>query len=153
MPCSAIFIPRYVCNAPAFFHYFMFLLIRKIPSNCCCRDIGFFTAKILFHKYSQYIRNSMLKSVHIGKRSSSPEVFLVKGVLKICSKFTGEHPSRNVISIKLLCNFLEITLQHGYSPVNLLHIFRTPFPKNTPGRLLLQQYKPDKFYNISFGSC
>ena len=28
---------------------------------------------------------------------------------------------------KVLCNFLEITLQHGCSPVNLLHIFRTPF--------------------------
>ena len=25
-------------------------------------------------------------------RSSRPEVFLRKGVLKICSKFTGEHP-------------------------------------------------------------
>ena len=37
-------------------------------------------------------------------RSSSPEVFLGKGVLKICSKFTGEHPCRSVISIKLLCN-------------------------------------------------
>ena len=35
-------------------------------------------------------------------RSSHPEVFLRKGVLKICSKFTGEHPCRSVISIKLL---------------------------------------------------
>ena len=35
-------------------------------------------------------------------RSSHPEVFLVKGVLKICSTFTGEHPCRNVISIKFL---------------------------------------------------
>ena len=26
-------------------------------------------------------------------RSSRSEVFLKKGVLKICSKFTGEHPS------------------------------------------------------------
>ena len=34
-------------------------------------------------------------------------------------------------------NFIEITLRHGCSPVNLLHIFRTPFPKNTSGRLLL----------------
>ena len=34
-------------------------------------------------------------------RSSPPEVFLGKGVLKICSKFTGEHPCRTVISIKL----------------------------------------------------
>ena len=37
-------------------------------------------------------------------RSNHPEVFLVKGVLKICSKFTGEHPCRSAISIKLLCN-------------------------------------------------
>ena len=43
----------------------------------------------------------------------------------------------SAISIKLLCNFIEITLQHGCSPVNLLHIFRTPFLKNTSGRLLL----------------
>ena len=29
------------------------------------------------------------------------------------------------------------TLRHGCSPVNLLHIFGTPFPKNTSGRLIL----------------
>ena len=64
-------------------------------------------------------------------RNSPPEVFLGIGVLKICSKFTGEHPCRNAISIKLLCNFIEIALRHGCSPVNLLHIFRIPFLKNT----------------------
>ena len=56
-------------------------------------------------------------------------MFLGKGALKICSKFTGQHPCRNTISIKLLCNFIEVTLRSGYSPVNLLHIFKTPFPK------------------------
>ena len=70
-------------------------------------------------------------------RSSHPEVFLGKDVLKIYSKFTGEHPCQNVISINLLCNFIEITLQHRCSPVNLLHIFRTPFLKNTSKWLLL----------------
>ena len=35
------------------------------------------------------------------------------------------------------CNFIEITLRHGCSPVNLLYIFRTPFTKNTSERLLL----------------
>ena len=30
------------------------------------------------------------------------------------------------ISIKLKSNFIEITLRHGCSPVNLLHIFKTP---------------------------
>ena len=34
-------------------------------------------------------------------------------------------------------NFIEIILRHGCFPVNLLHIFRTPFPKNTSDRLLL----------------
>ena len=63
-------------------------------------------------------------------------MFLAKGVLKICSKFTGEHPCRSVISIKLLCNFTEVTLRHGCSPVNLLHILRTPFTNNTSERLL-----------------
>ena len=60
-------------------------------------------------------------------RDSPAEVFLGKSVLKICSKFTGKHPCQSVIWIKSLCNFIEIALWHGYSPVNLLHIFRTPF--------------------------
>ena len=44
-------------------------------------------------------------------RSSPPEVFLRKGVLKICSKFTGEHPCRSVISIKFQSNFIKIALR------------------------------------------
>ena len=36
---------------------------------------------------------------------------------------------RSVISIKLLSNLIEITLWHGCFPVNLLHVFRTPFLK------------------------
>ena len=70
-------------------------------------------------------------------RSNPSVVFLRKGVLKICSKFTGEYPCRSAISIELQSNFIEITLRHGYSAVKLLHIFRTPFPRNTSGWLLL----------------
>ena len=80
---------------------------------------------------------------------SPSEVSLGKGVLKICRKFTGEqlcrsaisiklqHSRRSVISLKLQSNFIEITLRHGCSPVNLLHIFRTSFPKNSSGGLLM----------------
>ena len=64
-------------------------------------------------------------------------MFLRKGVLKICNKFTGEHPCRSVISIKMLCNFIGLALWNGYFPVNLLHTFRPSFPRNTSGRLLL----------------
>ena len=86
-------------------------------------------------KYSPLIWMCCNRSLII--RSSRPEVFLGKGVLKIYSKFTGEHPCRSAISIKLLCNFVEMALLHGCSLVNLLHIFRTSFLKNTIGRLLL----------------
>ena len=41
------------------------------------------------------------------------------------------------ISIKLQNNFNEITLQHGWPPINLLYIFRTYFFKNDHGVLLL----------------
>ena len=38
---------------------------------------------------------------------------------------------------KVASNFVGLTLRHGCSPVNLLHLFRTPFLKNTSGQLLL----------------
>ena len=38
-------------------------------------------------------------------------------------------------------NFIEIIFRHGCSPVNLLHIFRTPFPRNTSMWLLLIRLK------------
>ena len=75
-------------------------------------------------------------SMNATDKSGHPEV-LEKGILKICSKCAGEHPCRSAISIELQSKFIEITLRQGYSPVNLLHIFRTPFTKNTCGRLLL----------------
>ena len=55
---------------------------------------------------------------------------------KICSKFTREHPCRSVITIKLLCHFIDITFQYGCSPVNLLYIYKTPFYKDTYRGLL-----------------
>ena len=70
-------------------------------------------------------------------RNSRPEVFCKKDVVKICSKFKGEHPYQNAISIKLQSNFIEITIRHGCSPVNLPHLLRTPFPKNSSGWLLV----------------
>ena len=98
-------------------------------------------------------RNNYLQQIHIKRpdvvnnfpqiqnesfRSSHSEVFCLKVVLKICNKFTGEHPCRSAILIKLQSNFIEIALRYGCSPVNLLHIFRTPFPKNTSEWLLLK---------------
>ena len=63
-------------------------------------------------------------------RGIPQEVFLGKGVLKICGKFTGKNPCQSMTSIKSLGDFIKITYWHGFSPVNLLHIFKTPFPRN-----------------------
>ena len=70
-------------------------------------------------------------------KSSPPEVFLRKGVLEICSKFTGKSPYG-------LCNFIKITLRHRCFPVNLLHIFRKHFYEHTYGGLLLFVIFPEK---------
>ena len=48
-------------------------------------------------------------------KSSRPGMFLGKCVLKICSKFTGEHLSQSTISVKLKRNFIEITLLYDCS--------------------------------------
>ena len=75
-------------------------------------------------------------------------MFLRKIVLKICSKYTGEHPYRSLILIKLQRNFIEIALREGCFPVNLLPIFRTHFPKNISGWLLLKLQSDVKLCRI-----
>ena len=44
--------------------------------------------------------------------------------------FRGILILKSAISIKLQSSFIEITLQHGCSTVNLLHVFITPLHKN-----------------------
>ena len=45
--------------------------------------------------------SSQLLLLKCTYRNSPPEVLLEKYVLKICSKFTGEHPCLSAISITL----------------------------------------------------
>ena len=75
----------------------------------------------------------VIKALILLNRSSSPEVFWRIGAIKQCSWFTGKHPRRSLISIKLLCSYIEIALRHGYSLVNLLFFLRTRFVKNSSG--------------------
>ena len=44
-------------------------------------------------------------------RDSRPEVFLGKGILRICCKFVGEHPCRSAISIKLRSNWTAASVR------------------------------------------
>ena len=56
------------------------------------------------------VLNSQGNSQESRHRSSQAEVFLVKGVLKICSRFTGEHSCWSVISITLQSTHWNHTL-------------------------------------------
>ena len=61
----------------------------------------------------------------------------LRGVLrKICSENMQQIYRRTPMP---KCDFNKVALQlrHGFSPVNLLHIFRRSFIKNTSGGLLL----------------
>ena len=120
---------------------FVYLYMEKFSSNLLptvkniTEGITEWTSKNWFLMFSFFFF-SLLLSIYWSSRL---EVFFVKVVLKIRSNFTGKHPSRSVISIKLQSNFIEITLWHGCSPIYLLNIFWTPFLKNSSGRLLLNQ--------------
>ena len=54
---------------------------------------------VQFNLRKSIFSTRVLSSSEKAYRSSRPEVFLRKGVLKICSKFTGEHPCRSAISL------------------------------------------------------
>ena len=132
-----------------------FCFARRMPESLIIKQLQ---ASVFFSISPKDIREPLFSDVFMGLRkrtltwnrlnnvllswkqilgSNPPEVFLGKGVLKISNKFTGEHPYWSMLSTKLLCNFIEIALRHWCSPVNLLHVFRIPFPKSTPGGLLL----------------
>ena len=76
--------------------------LRHILQNCLTEKACFVCSYRIILKLWRY-------------RSSCPELFLEKGVLKICRKFTGEHPCRRVISIELLCFAEHIFLR---TPLN-----------------------------------
>ena len=98
--------------------------VRQLINSKLFHPLSLHSFKI-YCKVMDNTSQAIIRSIH-------PKVFSRKGVLKICSKFTDLW-----ICKFMLCNFTEITLRHGCSPVNLLYIFRTSFPKNLSGRLLL----------------
>ena len=96
-------------------------VVKCLMNNLVC---------VLSSDYSVYY--ILLHVLHCIFRSSRPDVFLVKGVPKNKQQiYRGTLLRKH--DFNLQSNFIEITLWHGCSPVNLLHIFKTPFSKNTSG--------------------
>ena len=59
--------------------------------------------------YNLITLNKFLDTSDLVFRSSHPEVFLRKVGLKICNKFTEEHPCRSAISIKVAKKILCVS--------------------------------------------
>ena len=134
------------------FHLKFFIYLTRCPSNGV-----FYTLHWVIWHYSKSLMKGITKIIISHTLSQDETAYIIYKQLafryniqkqpptgvprKSCSekwsKVTGEHPCRSVISIKLQSNFIEILLWHEFSPVNLLHIFRTPFLKNTSGRDLI----------------
>ena len=114
----------------ALFHWNLIESYKLHHSKKNCRKLVFcvFTEQLLYQIIFQQLRCYEQKKPSIG--------ILIRRCSENMQQICRKQRCRRVISIKLLCNFIEITLRHGCSPVNLLHIFRTALRKNTYGGLL-----------------
>ena len=95
------------CNSYKFSYKFAFIRLLYVHG------------KLKSESKIQLVSCLVMKNIY---RSSYPEVFLRKGVLKICSKFTGEHPYRSAISIKLQSNFVYSDSRSTSSKGSSLHV-------------------------------
>ena len=83
----------------------------------------------------------LMNSRHIIIRSSDRRCSIKKGVLRNFVKFTGKSLRQSLFFNKvagLRCaTLLKNRLWHRCFPVNFIKLLKTPFLKNTSGRLLL----------------
>ena len=97
----------------------------------------------LFQKEELYInfRKAYLGSCQTFTRSSRPEVFCKKGVIRNFVKFTGKHLCQSLSFLTKLqackvaglrpATLLKKRLWHSCFPVNFAKFLRTPFLQNT----------------------
>ena len=66
--------------------------------------------------------------LQVKNRSSRPEVFSKKGVLRNFTKFTGNHQCQSLTSCKpQAVTLLKKKLWHRCFPMNFVKFLRTPF--------------------------
>ena len=69
----------------------------RSDSFMCCWFSSCLYCVCTKHSLKSTVVLLFLNTIFAKSRSSRPEVFLGKGVPKICSKFTGEHPYRRFL--------------------------------------------------------
>ena len=79
---------------------------------------------VFFISFSVYLQRQPSRGVPITRSSENMQPIYRRTPMPKCD-------------FNKVAKQMEITLRNGCSPVILLYIFRTPFPKNTSGRMLL----------------
>ena len=105
--------------------------------------------KKVHHHHLLFPKNYLGKLIMSNVRGSTPKLFLGNGVLKICSKFTGERPCRSTISIKLQSNLQVADLAKTYFWTNFMNFIlekQWNFPKSSSTviwyhRMLIHNYQ------------
>ena len=128
------------------------VIIRKGVLKIC----GKFTGG---HPCPSVISIKLLCNFHSVKSVQNTEFFLVRifphsdwirrdaPYFSVFSPNAGKYgPEKTPYLDTFHAAFIEIALRHGWFPVYLLHIFRTPFTRNTSGWLLLKIWKYCSFY-------
>ena len=102
-----------------------FYLILFINLFCTKFSFLFFLLTVLFNNLQNSHQRCSMK----------------KGVLRNFTKFTGKHLCQRLLFNKVAglrpATLLKMSLWHRCFPVNFVKFLRTPFLKNTSGRLLL----------------
>ena len=86
------------------------------------------------------VREWQNKMQLLDSRSSLPEVFCKKSILRNFTKFTGKHLYQSLFFNKVAgqpANSLKKRLWHRCFPVKFVKFLRTPFLQNSSGRLFL----------------
>ena len=106
-------------------------LYRKAELYCLNQKAEIYLFKLFCYTYSQFFGLYNDKKFEWKTHSI---IFYNRTYLWYLMICTSSHSE---VFRGILCNFIEIALRHRCSPVNLLHIFRALFLKNTSGWLLL----------------
>ena len=115
-------------------------------------------SKFQLSTYSEWCLSSSETSFSYSERSSRPEVFCTKDILKNFAKFTGKHQCQSLFFNKVadlrLAILLEKRRRYRYFPVDFAKFLRTPFSTEHLQWLLLKiisyHTKEILYVNINF---
>ena len=121
----------------------VFLLSRYVryeivPISSCSSDSKKVVQRVTFVFVKQLRRSSFVVKLIVNVL----HIFIISVTSNPCIRNSRplvfyEKVIWNYAANLLVYNFIKITLRYGSSPVNLLHILRKSFYKNSYGRLLL----------------